>query len=181
MFNDLLQVMFAHRVVLPAEFSTVFRALVALEGTLTTLSPDYRIIEAAQQVAMEWGRERLEAATLEDLVRDEVIRLAPVLRRLPRHLDRLATIVQRGDLRARVSLFSVDEDVRVLTTLVNRAVMAFLGGVVGVLSVMLIRIQGGPQFTGTTTLYQFFGYFGLFCSTVLVMRVLVAVFRDGVN
>ncbi len=33
----------------------------------------------------------------------------------------------------------------------------------------------------TTTLFQFFGYFGLFCATVLILRVLVAVIRDGLN
>jgi hypothetical protein len=49
------------------------------------------------------------------------------------------------------------------------------------MSVVLLGIRGGPPFTGSTTLFQLFGYFGLFCSTVLVMRVLVAVFRDGLN
>jgi hypothetical protein len=42
-------------------------------------------------------------------------------------------------------------------------------------------VPGGPPFRGTTTLYEFFGYFGLFCSTVLVLRVLVAVLHDGIN
>ena len=59
--------------------------------------------------------------------------------------------------------------------------LAFLGGVVGVLSVMLLTNHEGPLLTGTTTLFQFFGYFGLFCATVLILRVLVAVVRDGLN
>ena len=46
-------------------------------------------------------------------------------------------------------------------------------------SVMLIGTDEGPEFTGTTSLYEFFGYFGLFCSTLLIMRVLVSIFRDG--
>ena len=41
--------------------------------------------------------------------------------------------------------------------------------------------QGGPHFTGDTSLFQFFGYFGLFCATVLIMRVIVAILRDGLN
>jgi ubiquinone biosynthesis protein len=181
MFNDLLHLLFSFGVVLPAEFSTFFRALVTLEGTLTTLCPGYRVIDATERIVSEWARDRLQPATIEEFARAEVIRLAPVLRRLPRHVDRLATIVERGDLRARVSLFSVDEDVRVISRLVNRFVLAFLGGIVGVISVVLIGIKGGPVFTGTTSLYEFFGYFGLFCSTVLIMRVLVAVLRDGLN
>ncbi len=51
----------------------------------------------------------------------------------------------------------------------------------GVLTVMLLGTQGGPPFRGDTSLYQFFGYFGLFCSTVLILRVIVAVMRDGMN
>jgi len=181
MFNDLLQLLFSFGLSLPAEFSTFFRALVTLEGTLTTLEPGFLVIDMAQQVVGEWAKDRLTPATLEELARDEVLRLAPLLRRLPRHLDRLATIAERGDLRARVSLLSADSDVRAVTRLLNRTVLAFLGGAVGVISVLLMGIDGGPEFTGQTSLYEFFGYFGLFCSTVLVMRVLIAIFRDGLN
>ena len=46
---------------------------------------------------------------------------------------------------------------------------------------LLLGVEGSPPFTGTTNLYEFFGYFGLFCSTVLVLRVLVAILHDGVN
>ena len=181
MFNDLLQLFFTFGITLPPEFSTYFRALVTLEGTLTTLSPGYLVIEAAEQLAAEWARARLAPTSLEELARKELASLALLLRRTPRHLDRIASLVERGDLRARVSLFADEQDVRALTRLLNRAVLAGLGGVVGVLSVMLLGTQGGPPFTGDTSLFQFFGYFGLFCATVLILRVIVAVLRDGLN
>jgi ubiquinone biosynthesis protein len=181
MFTELLQLLFAYGVVLPAEYSTLFRSLVTLEGTLTTLCPGYLVMDGAQAIAGEWFGVQLEPANLEAIARDEVVKLAPVLRRIPRHIDRLATMAERGDLRARVSLFSVDEDVRTVTKLVNRILLASIGGAVGIISVILIGIKGGPVFTGRTSLYEFFGYFGLFCSTILVMRVLVAIFRDGMN
>jgi hypothetical protein len=56
-----------------------------------------------------------------------------------------------------------------------------LGGLVGLLSVMLLGTQGGPPFTGDTSRFQFFGYFGLFCATVLILRVIVAILRDGLS
>ena len=181
MFNELLQLFFAFGITLPPSFSTFFRALVTLEGTLTTLSPGYLVIEEAQRVVGEWTRDRLTPTTLEDIARREVISLVPLLRRLPRHADRLATIVERGNLTARVSLLSDERDVQLVTKLLNRAVLAFLGGVVGILSVILLSIEGGPAFTGTTSLFHFFGYFGLFCATILILRVLVAVLQDGLN
>ena len=181
MFNDLLQLFFAFGINLPPEFSTFFRALVTLEGTLTTLSPGYLVIEAAEQIAAEWARASLAPGSLEELARRELGSLALLLRRTPRQLDRIATIVQRGDLQARVRLFADAEDVRTVTRLLNRVVLAGLGGLVGVLSVMLLGTQGGPPFTGDTSLFQFFGYFGLFCATVLILRVIVAILRDGLN
>jgi ubiquinone biosynthesis protein len=181
MFNDLLQLFFAFGINLPPEFSTFFRALVTLEGTLTTLSPGYLVIEAAERIAAEWARASLAPASLEELARKELGSLALLLRRAPRQLDRIATIIQRGDLQSRVRLLADEEDVRTLTRLLNRVVLAGLGGVVGVLSVMLLGTQGGPPFTGDTSLFQFFGYFGLFCSTVLILRVIVAILRDGLN
>ena len=175
------QLFFTFGITLPPEFSTFFRALVTLEGTLTMLSPGYLVIEAAEQLATEWAKASLAPGSVEELVRRELASLALLLRRTPRHLERIATMIERGDLRARVSLLADEQDARAVARLVNRAVLALLGGVVGVLSVMLLGTQGGPPFTGDTSLFQFFGYFGLFCATVLILRVLVAVLRDGVS
>lgn len=44
---------------------------------------------------------------------------------------------------------------RALTRLVNRVVLAALGGVGGVLSVILLGTGGGLPFTGDTSLFQF--------------------------
>lgn len=144
-------------------------------------SAGYLVIEAAEQLDAEWAKASLAPGSVEELVRRELASLALLLRRTPRHLERIATMIERGDLRARVSLLADEQDARAVARLVNRAVLALLGGVVGVLSVMLLGTQGGPPFTGDTSLFQFFGYFGLFCATVLILRVLVAVLRDGVS
>ncbi len=181
MFNDMLQLFFTYGITVAPELSTFFRALVTLDGTLTTLSPGFATIDEAQKVASEWMRARVTPETLGEVAKGELVRLVPLLRRIPRHVDRLATSLEKGNFRARVSIFSDEQDVRMLTRLVNRAVLALLGGFVGIVGVFLIRTTGGPSFSGDTTLYEFFGYFSLFCSVVLVMRVIVAILHDGLN
>jgi ubiquinone biosynthesis protein len=181
MFNDLLQMLFSYGVQLPAELSTFFRALITLDGTLTVLAPGYNTIAAAERIANEWIHSAVTPESVTGIAREELVRLLPMLRRLPRQVDRLVSTAQRDGLRARVSLFADERDVQVVTRLVNRVVLAFAGGAVGLVSVLLIDTQGGPTFSGDTSLFRFFGYFGLFCSTVLIMRVLVAVLRDGTN
>ena len=103
MFNDLLQLFFTFGINLPPELSTFFRALITLEGTLTTLSPGYPVIDRAEAIAAEWMRAQLAPSSLEELAREEIIRMGPLLRRLPRRLDRMANQIERGNFRARVS------------------------------------------------------------------------------
>jgi ubiquinone biosynthesis protein len=181
MFNAMLRLMFDFGITLPVEWSTFFRALVVLEGTLTTIAPGYSVIDAAEGIASQWVRSLINPANVQQTVRDEILRTVPMLRRLPRHVDRAFTMIERDGLRVRVSHFSDEHDEQVVSRLVNRFVLAFLAGTIGLLSVGLIAIPGGPPFAGETSLFRVFGYFGLFCATVLAMRVIVAVLRDGLN
>jgi ubiquinone biosynthesis protein len=181
MFNAMLRLLFEFGITLPAEWSTFFRALIVLEGTLTTIAPDYSVIDAAESIATQWVRGQITPGSVQQAVRDEILRTVPMLRRLPRHIDRAFTMLERDGIRVRVSHFQTPEDTRFITTLVNRAILAFLAGAIGLLSVGLIAIEGGPPFTGETSLFRVFGYFGLFCATVLAMRVIVAVLRDRLN
>jgi ubiquinone biosynthesis protein len=181
MFNAMLRLMFEYGITLPAEWSTFFRALIVLEGTLTTIAPGYSVIDAAESIASQWVRGLINPSSVQHAVRDEILRTVPILRRLPRHVDRAFTMIEREGLRVRVSHFSDEHDERVVSRLVNRFVLAVLAGAIGLLSVGLIAIPGGPPFSGDTSLFRVFGYFGLFCATVLAMRVIVAVLRDGLN
>jgi ubiquinone biosynthesis protein len=114
----------------------------------------------------------------EAMVRDALLSTLPRLRRLPDRIDRIVTLAARGDLRVRSVL---DEDgKRVLRTLVNRALLAGVGAaflVVG--AVLLGSADTGPVLSGGTSLIDIFGYGGLLTGTVLLLRVVAAVARDG--
>jgi ubiquinone biosynthesis protein len=181
MFNAMLRLMFDYGITMPAEWSTFFRALIVLEGTLTTIAPGYSVIDAAESIAAQWVRNLINPSSVQQGVRDEILRTVPMLRRLPRHVDRAFASLERDGLRVRVTHFSDEHDERIVSKLVNRLVLAFLAGAIGLVSVGLIAIDGGPAFSNTTSLFRVFGYFGLFCATVLSMRVIVAVLRDGLN
>jgi ubiquinone biosynthesis protein len=179
MLNAMLRLFFDFGITLPAEWSTFFRALVVLEGTLTTIAPSYSVIDAAESIAGQWVRSQITPGSVQQAVRDEVLRTVPMLRRLPRHVDRAFSMLEREGLRVRVSHFADEHDERVVTKLVNRLALAFLAGTIAIGSVGLIAIEGGPAFSSDTSLLRVLGYFGLFCATVLAMRVIVSALRDG--
>ena len=182
MLNAMLRLFFDFGITLPAEWSTFFRALIVLEGTLATIAPDYSVIDAAESIAGQWARSQVTPGSVQNAVRDEILRTVPILRRLPRHVDRAFSMLERDGLHVRVTHFADDHDEAIVTKLVNRCgprvprrrhrCRSRSG---------LIAIEGGPAFSGDTSLLRVLGYFGLFCATVLAMRVIVAVLRDGVN
>ncbi len=175
--SRLLAVFAAQGIVLPATTTTMFRALVTLEGTLNVLSPGYRVVEAAQRLGAEMTSRVLAPGTLRETAERELAVLLPLLRQAPRHLDRLATLAERGELRTQVSLLGDPRDVEVVTVLVNRSVLALLATGLGGVSAALLAIEGGPALNPSLSMLDTLGYAGLAAGAVLLMRVVLATLR----
>jgi ubiquinone biosynthesis protein len=177
--TELLRVTAELGIALPEQASVMFRAIATLVGTLETLSPGYPFVERVVDVAGVEAQATLLPTSLAELGQREITTLAPLLRRLPRHLDRISTQLHRGTLTTRVSLFSNPADVRVLERLVNKVLLTVLGlGVVG-LSILLIGTQTGPLFAERDLyLTQFVGWITLFFGAMLVLRSLLDVLRQ---
>jgi ubiquinone biosynthesis protein len=179
LLQELLQIFLAFGIAMSPTTSLLFRTLATLEGTLSLLCPGYPIVQAAEDFAAELVQERLAPATWQETAKQELVTVLPILRRAPRHLERVATLLERGELGAHISLFADDRDVAVVSRLVNRVVLGLLGGLVALASVGLLAVPGGPQLTRATSLLDLFGYLGLFLATVLILRVVLAALRDG--
>ena len=120
---------------------------------------------------------RLRPDAVQAMLRDEAIRLAPLMQRAPRHLDRIATLIERGELRGHVSLFSSDRDVALVTRLVNRAILGLAGATLGIVSAGLLAIDSAGGDAGMPLL-DVLGYAGLFSGIVLILRVVLAALRE---
>jgi ubiquinone biosynthesis protein len=181
--NDLMQLLTTFGIRVPPELTTFSRALLILEGTLTTLAPSYRQAEHAHEVGEEWVSTRVEEAggSMEDLARDELIKQLPTLRQLPRRADRIGEMLERGSLSTRVSLFSNQTDVDVMTRLVNRLTLGFVSTMLGLISVLLLNSTEGPLLANGVELLQVFGGLGLVTASVLMLRVVAGIVRDGLS
>lgn len=178
MFAEAFHLLREFGIAFPPEITAVFRTLVTLEGTLRVLSPGFPIVDEARALAGRWVRDALMPAALGRSAADEVQTLLPILRRLPRRLDRITESLEHGTLTVNVRRFADPRDERIVSTLVGRAILAFLGAVVGIMSVMLLSVPGGPKITTDVSMFLVLGYLGLCASVALIMRVVVAVVRD---
>ena len=186
MFHALFRLVADSGLVFPPVIAAVFRAMITLEGTLARLAPGFQIIEETRKMAASWLGEVLGPASLREAATDEVLGLLPVLRRLPRRFDRITTSLERGTLTTSVRLLADERDRQFVRSMAGRAVLAFVGAAFGIISVMLIGARGGPLLlpaaagTGGTSLFHVFGYAGLFFSLVLILRVIIAITREGI-
>jgi ubiquinone biosynthesis protein len=179
--TDLLALTNRLRMKLPRSTTTMFRALATLAGTVEQLSPGYPLIDVIADVGGAEFRDRMLPGSVSELVQQEWAQLGPLLSRAPRHMDRIATLLEHGRLTTRLRLFTDVHEVRVLERLINRVVLALLSIGVGLVSVFLLRTEGGPALAAIgVDLYEVLGWIGLALAVILLMRVLLAVLRvDG--
>lgn len=175
MFDDLFRLMMDFGLTFPPQVAAAFRSLITLEGTLALLAPGFQLVDEARAQAAEWMYEAFATRA----PAEELVDLVPVLRRLPRRVDRIAAALESGQFRVGVSLFGAEGDARVISRLVDRAVLALLAVGAGVISVLLLESRTGPALTSTLSVLQALGYLGLFSSATLMMRVVIAVLREG--
>jgi len=177
MFTDLFRLVADHELVVLGEVAAVFRALATVEGTLLRLVPGFQLVEESRRFARAEMASAFGLRPMSQTLTDEVAALLPVLRRLPRRLDRITGSLEQGRLAMNVRLFADEQDRRFITDLLHQVLLAFLGATAGIMAVFLVGASGGPAVTPTVSLFQVFGYNLLVVSCILVLRVLFVIFR----
>jgi ubiquinone biosynthesis protein len=80
--------------------------------------------------------------------------LLPILRRLPRRVERIASAAEHGRLGVHVRLFADERDRRTVTGLLQQVLITILAATAGILAVLLLGTSGGPSVTATVSLYE---------------------------
>ncbi len=177
LFTGLFRVVADFRLSVPPPVAAVFRALATVEGTLAALDPGFDVVAESRAFAAEQVGAGLRPGPLRRTAVGELTALLPVLRRLPRRIDRIGAAIEEGRLSVNVRLFSDERDRDVVTGLVHEALLAFVGAATGLMAVLLLTGSGGPRIVADLTLHQVFGYNLLVISALVGLRLLFVVFR----
>ena len=179
MFTDLFRIVSDHGLAVPPEIAAVFRALATMEGTLTQLAPGFDIVAEARRFAGQQFAGQFRPDTLRTTAADELVALLPLLRRLPRRIDRIGGALEAGRLSVNVRLLADEGDRRIVTGLLYLVLTTFLAATSGIMAVLMLGLRGGPAITSRVSLFQFLGYCLLVISAILALRVLALVFRPN--
>jgi ubiquinone biosynthesis protein len=177
LFTSLFRVIADFRLRVPPPVAAVFRALATVEGTLAALAPGFDVVAESRAFAVEQVGARLRPGSLHRTAVNELTALLPVLRRIPRRVDRIGAALEEGRLSVNVRLFSDERDRDVVTGLVHEVLLAFVGAATGLMAVFLLTGSGGPRLAAELTLHHVFGYNLLVISALVGLRLLFVVFR----
>ncbi|WP_434438928.1 ABC1 kinase family protein [Lentzea sp. E54] len=177
MFGDLFLIVSRFGLSIPPEIAAVFRALATLEGTLAVLAPGFNIVVESRSFAAEQISERLTPESVQRTMTEELQAVLPMLRRLPRRIDRITGAMEQGRLSMSMRLFADERDRSFITGLLHQVMLTVLGATAGLMAVLLLGSSGGPQVVPDIGLYQVIGYNLLIISVLLGLRVVVTVFR----
>ncbi|MFB6559934.1 ABC1 kinase family protein [Streptomyces sp. NPDC056400] len=177
MFTDLFRLVSRHGLHVPPDIAAVFRSLATMEGSLGRLVPEFDIVASARDYAVALHTKKFRPEALSKTIADEVIGLVPVLRRIPRRIERIGSAIENGQLSVKVRVLADPRDRRFIRTLVHETLLTVLSSTIGLMAVLLVRTDGGPQLGPSLTLVQLIGYNLLVVSGVLVLRTLFAIFK----
>jgi len=180
-FQDLTLLLGRYGMHLPRWFGVLSRTLVTLEGTLRSIDPSFSLVDAARARAGDVVFGRARPSSLRTALEQEAMTQLPRLQRLPERVDEFLGQAVSGQLSGRLALFSHEGDERLVRAMVDRVVLALLAASLGIGSVLLLGVDVGPTLSDTVTLNEVLGYLGLACSTVLALRVIAGVVRDGLT
>lgn len=177
MFGDLFRIVADHELAIPSELAAVLRSIGVAEGVVQHIAPGFDFVNSARALTASYVTEQLQPASLRQAASDELVALVPILRRLPRRFERIASAMEHGRLGLNVRLFADERDRDVVTDLLHQVLLTFLAATAGIMAVLLIGTDGGPMLSPTVSLYALLGYNLLVVSAVLGLRVLATIFR----
>jgi ubiquinone biosynthesis protein len=173
----LLNTFTTHGLGVPPSVAAVFRAVTTLEGTLSLVHSGFDLVGQARASAGRRIADTLTPENLRDTLEQELSVMLPMLRGLPRRIDRIGDAVEHGRLRFNVRLFADDQDRRLVTGLLHQVLLTVIGATAGLMATLLLGTAGGPRIGTGVALFPLLGYGLLVVAAVLVLRVLVTVFR----
>lgn len=182
LFDDLFNLVLAHRFSVPAPISAAFRAMATVEGALLTIDPNFDVVAVSRQEGNRLVRSKLKGTKITDELQRRALQLMPMIDRMPRRINKITEDLEQGRFSMNMRVLENPSDRSFLTSLFQQLIVAVLAGAAVVGAIMLITSDEGPLLTKDIHLYSFFGFVLLFGGFVLSMRSLMLVFkRDGQN
>jgi ubiquinone biosynthesis protein len=178
LLHRVLAILRAHSIVLPADLTLLFKALVSLEGFGRQYDPEFRLIDRVEPFlsrAMSERYQPVEAwrrgqATLSDFL--------GLVTSMPRDLARLVKDARRGRMRVDLDLKRLDSFGLRVHSAIDRATIGIMTASLVIGSSIVMTVAGGPTVL-SMPLLTLLGLIGYLIAFVNSLWVIFSIWRAG--
>ncbi len=169
LLNDIAALIRDNGLVLPADLTLLFKALITLEGLGQQLDPDFRLSDQLNPFVAEVMLARFTPEALLKRGQKSIREAMDVVAGLPRDFARLMREVRRGRLRIDLDLKRLDTFGQQLDRASNRITMGILTASLVIGSSIVMTVDG----------WRFMGFIGFVLAFLNSLWVILSIWRSG--
>lgn len=175
LLNDIVALSREHQLMLPADLTLLFKALISLEGLGRQLDPDFQMVSHLTPFVKQVVMARYNPAALLRRGKDGVLEALNVLAGVPKDIGKLIKQARRGNLRIDLDLKRLDRFGVQLTRSANRLTMGIVTGALMIGSAIIATVKGGPTFLGL----PFLGALGFLLALFITLWLVISIWVSG--
>ncbi len=174
LLGDISAIMREHHIVLPADMTLLFKALITLEGLGQQLDPGFQIVQHLTPFVQRVIEQRYRPRALLRRGRRSLAELLDLVRSLPRDLARALGDLRRGRMRLELDLKRLDHFGRQIDHSANRLTVGVITAALIIGSSIVMTVQGGPELFGLPA----FGLIGFLLAFINSVWLVVSIWRS---
>ena len=167
-----------HSIVLPADLTLMFKALITMEGLGRQYDPDFHIIEHLAPLLKQVLRERYHPDALIGRGRSALEEFVNVIGSVPRDIARLTRDARRGKARIDLDIRRLDNFGDQLDKTLDRVTVGIMTASLVIGSSIVMTVTGGPTFLGVPVLLVI-GFIGYAIAFVNSLWVFYGIWRQS--
>ena len=163
-----------HAILLPADLTLMFKALISLEGLGRQYDPEFRLVDRVQPFLGRALSERYQPVVALRRSQESLANVFGLLTTVPRDLARLVKDARRGRMRVDLDLKRLDSFGERLHNTIDRMTIGIMTASLVIGSSIVMSVGGGPTLFGipVLTLLGLFGYLIAFFNSLWIIRAI---------
>lgn len=170
-FSQLLDVIRSYHLAIPFSLGQAFRTIVAVDGCLHILDPDFDLVARALVRVPHFLRRMLNPRDLVGSARTQAALLAAMIRRAPRRIEAISSALELGTLGVRVRSLASPQDRSWVGEIVTEAVTVFVAITAVFVAIVLLTSNSGPLIAPHVYVLSFIGACIGLVGFVLIVRL----------
>jgi ubiquinone biosynthesis protein len=175
LLQDITTILRENALVMPADLTLLFKALITLEGFGHQLDPNFHMVDHMTPFVEDVIANRYTPQAVLNRGRESLKELGSIVAGLPRDLAHLLRETRRGRMKIDLDLKRLDHFGQQLDRSSNRLTMGILTASLVIGSSIILTVKGGPEIFGL----PLFGLLGFIVAFINSLWIIFSIWRSG--